>query len=76
MVQRLEDIPPRAAVLIDEAYLIFGARSAMTAAGRSVGTLVNLSRQRSWSLIFITQDSRQLDVNVLSQADTIWPPVL
>ena len=71
VVQRLEDIPPRAAVLIDEAYLTFGARSAMTAAGRSVGALVNLSRQRSWSLIFITQDSRQLDVNILSQADVI-----
>ena len=71
VVQRLEDIPPRAAVLIDEAYLIFGARNAMTAAGRSVGALVNLSRQRSWSLIFITQDSRQLDVNILSQADVI-----
>ena len=58
-------------MLIDEAYLIFGARNAMTAAGRSVGALVNLSRQRSWSLIFITQDSRQLDVNILSQADVI-----
>ena len=71
VVQHLEEIPPRAAVLIDEAYLIFGARTAMTAAGRSVGALVNLSRQRSWSLIFITQDSRQLDVNILSQADVI-----
>ena len=32
---------------------------------------MNLSRQRGWSLIFVTQDSRQLDVNILSQADVI-----
>ena len=69
--QRLEDIPPRAAVLIDEAYAAFGARNSMTASGRGIGELVNLSRQRGWSLIFVTQDSRQLDVNVLSQADVI-----
>ena len=71
IVQRLEDVPPRAAVLIDEAYAAFGARSSMTAAGRSIGELVNLSRQRGWSLIFVTQDSRQLDVNILSPDDVI-----
>ena len=71
VVQRLEDVPPGAAVLIDEAYLAFGARNSMTATGRSIGELVNLSRQRGWSLIFVTQDSRQLDVNILSQADAL-----
>lgn len=71
VVQRLEEVPPHAAVLIDEAYLMFGARNSMTAAGRSVGQVVNLSRQRGWSLIFVTQDSRQLDVNVLSQTDVL-----
>ena len=71
VVQRLEEVPPGAAVLIDEAYAVFGARNSMTAAGRSIGELVNLSRQRGWSLIFVTQDSRQLDVNILSQADVI-----
>ena len=71
VVQRLEEVPPGAAVLIDEAYAVFGARNSMTAAGRGIGELVNLSRQRGWSLIFVTQDSRQLDVNILSQADVI-----
>ena len=71
VVQRLEDVPRGAAVLIDEAYIAFGARNSMTAAGRIIGQMVNLSRQRGWSLIFVTQDSRQLDVNVISQADVI-----
>jgi len=71
VVQRLEDVPHGAAVLIDEAYIAFGARISMTAAGRIIGQMVNLSRQRGWSLIFVTQDSRQLDVNVISQADVI-----
>lgn len=33
--------------------------------------MVNLSRQKSQSLIFITQESRQLDINVISQADCV-----
>ena len=71
VVQRLQDVPNKAAVLIDEAYLAFGARNSMTATGRGIGELVNLSRQRGWSLIFVAQDSRQLDVNIISQADVI-----
>ncbi len=33
--------------------------------------MVNLSRQRAQTLIFIVQEARQLDVNAISQADVI-----
>ena len=68
---RLEDVPPGAVVLFDEAYTRYNARESMTADGRGIGTAVNLSRQRVQTLIFIVQEARQLDVNVISQADVI-----
>ena len=58
-------------VLIDEAYLLMHTRSAMSDAGRSIGPMVNLSRQRGQTLIFIVQEARQLDVNVISQVDVV-----
>ena len=43
----------------------------MGAEGRNIGQMVNLSRQRQQTLIFIVQEARQLDVNAISQADVI-----
>ena len=71
IADRLEDVPPQAVVLIDEAYLQLHARSSMSEAGRGIGPAVNLSRQRGQTLIFNVQEARQLDVNVISQADVI-----
>ena len=64
-------MPPHTAVLVDEAYLHLHARNSMSGAGRSIGAAVNLSRQRGQTLIFIAQEARQLDVNVISQADVV-----
>ena len=68
---RLEDVPPKAVILLDESYIKYHARDSMSDEGRTVGQLVNLSRQRQQSLIFIVQEARQLDVNAISQADVI-----
>lgn len=67
----LEDVPTKAIVLLDEAYIEYHARGSMSAKGRSIGELVNLSRQKEQTLIFIVQEARQIDVNVISQADVI-----
>ena len=69
VVQDLRLIPQNAVVLVDEAYLQFHARNSMSEAGRSIGSMVNLSRQKGWSLIFVVQESRQLDLNIISQLD-------
>ena len=71
IVQRLEDAPHGAVVLLDEAYMTYHARGSMTADGRTIGQAVNLSRQRGQTLIFVVQELRQLDVNVVSQADVV-----
>ena len=56
---------------MDEAYLQLHARNSMSVAGRSIGTIVNLSRQHGQSLIFVVQEARQLDVDAIPQADVI-----
>ncbi len=70
-IDALEDVPQGSVVLLDESYLQYSARASMTAAGRGLGAIVNLSRQRGQTLIFIVHETRQLDVNAVSQADVI-----
>ena len=67
----LEEVPDGSVVLVDEAYLQLHARGSMSQMGRKIGELVNLSRQKRQTLIFVTQEARQLDVNVVAQADVI-----
>ena len=68
---RLEDVPPKAVVLLDEAYLQYHSRDSMSDEGRNIGSIVNPSRHRELTLIFIAQEARQLDVNAISQSDVI-----
>ena len=58
-------------VLLDESYLQLHSRASMNQAGRSIGNLINLSRQNRQTLLFVVPDARQLDVNVVSQIDVL-----
>ena len=71
VMDRLEDVPNGSVVLVDEAYLSLHARTGMSEAGRSIGNDINLTRQKSQSLLFVAQEARQLDVNVVAQADVL-----
>jgi hypothetical protein len=68
---RLEDVPQGAVVLLDESYLQLHSRASMSQAGRSIGNLINLSRQNRQTLLFVVPDARQLDVNIVSQIDVL-----
>lgn len=67
----LDDIPPGSTVLIDEAYISFHARDSQTRSNKDLSQVLNLSRQRDQTLIFVTQESRQVDRNMISVADVI-----
>jgi DNA-binding NarL/FixJ family response regulator len=71
MATSLEDVPPKAIVLVDEAYMPFHARSSMAAEAKAMSQLINLSRQREQTLIFVSQESRQIDRNIASSANVI-----
>ena len=70
-VPRFDDLPHDSVALIDEAYLTYHARESMSEKNRSVSQLLNLSRQRNQTLVFVTQEARQLDKNITSVADVI-----
>ena len=70
-MDRLDDVPPKAVVLVDESYLRYHSRATTAPKGRDIGSLINLSRQKEQTLLFIVQEARQLDVNIVSQMDVL-----
>ena len=70
-VDQLDQVPKDAVALIDESYLKFHSRSSMRSGNRSLGNMISLSRQKNQTLIFVVQEARQLDVNIISQADVL-----
>lgn len=71
IAQRLEDIPLKSIVLVDEAYLRYHSRESLKGASREMSRVVNLSRQRNQTLIFVTPEARQLDKNIASSANVV-----
>jgi hypothetical protein len=71
VVPSIEELPNDCVALIDESYILFHARSSMTARAKAMSQMINLSRQRRQTLIFVTQESGQIDRNILSTADVI-----
>ncbi|MFC1861607.1 hypothetical protein ACFLYL_05000, partial [Chloroflexota bacterium] len=71
VVPSIEDLPNGCIALVDESYIPFHARSSMTTRSKAMSQMINLSRQRGQTLIFVTQESGQIDRNILSSADII-----
>ena len=67
----LDDLPHDAIAIVDEAYIRFHARASMAAQSRAMSGIVNLSRQREQTLIFVTQEARQVDRNIASSASAV-----
>ena len=70
-IPALEDAPPDSIILIDESYLALHARSSSSQHSREISNLINLSRQRGQTLIFVSQEARQIDMNVASSANIV-----
>ena len=56
-------------VLIDEGGILFNSRSAMSSANKLLSSLMLIARHKNISIIFISQNSSNLEVNILRQAD-------
>ena len=68
LVPTIEDLPPNCIALVDEAYLTYHARGSSAAASKDMSQTLNLSRQRNQSLLFVSQEARQVDKNIASSA--------
>lgn len=56
-------------VLIDEGGVLFNSRSSMSSANKMLSELILISRHKNISILFISQNSSNLEVNILRQAD-------
>jgi hypothetical protein len=56
-------------VLIDEGGIFFSSRDSMTNINKLLSELILISRHKNISILFISQNSSNLDVNILRQAD-------
>jgi len=56
-------------VLVDEGGILFSSRSSMSSANKMLSNLILISRHKNLSIFFITQNSSNLEINVLRQAD-------
>ena len=64
-----EDVENDSVVLIDESGISFSSRKSMSNANQLLSSLLMIARHKNISVLFITQNSSNLEVNVLRQAD-------
>ena len=67
----LEDVPPKSIALVDESYLRYHSRGSMAAESKAMSQLLSLSRQRELTIVLVSPDSRQIDINIASSATVI-----
>jgi len=67
----LDEVPPKAIALVDEAYLHYHARGSMAQESKAMSQLLDLSRQREQTIIFVSQEARQVDRNIASSANVV-----
>ena len=65
------NFPENSVVLIDEAYISFSARDSMNSKNRFMDFLNGLCRQKNLLIIYITQDSSRVDINIIRSVDIL-----
>ncbi|MBN2098108.1 MAG: helix-turn-helix domain-containing protein [Dehalococcoidia bacterium] len=70
-VANLEDTAAKSMVLIDEAYLRYHSRESLGPSSVLMSRILNLSRQRQQTLVFVSQEARQVDKNIASSASVV-----
>ena len=68
-VESTEQIKPNSYVLIDEGGILFSSRKSMTNANKILSDLILISRHKNLTILFISQNSSNLEINAIRQAD-------
>ena len=69
VVDDISQIKNDAFVLIDEGGVLFNSRDSMSNANKLLSDLILVARHKNLSILFISQNSSNLDINILRQAD-------
>lgn len=71
LVNAVSEIKNDSLVLIDEGGILFSSRDSMSDANKVLSDLLMISRHKNISIVFISQNSSNLEVNTLRQADVL-----
>jgi hypothetical protein len=69
VIESPEELKNDSHVLIDEGGILFSSRKSMSSANKLLSDLILIARHKNLSIMFISQNSANLDVNILRQAD-------
>lgn len=69
VIENVNELKNNAFVLIDEGGILFSSRNSMSNANKLLSGLILVARHKNLSVLFITQNSSNLEINVLRQAD-------
>ncbi|VVB68562.1 Uncharacterised protein [Candidatus Norongarragalina meridionalis] len=64
-----EDVPNGAVLLADEGGISFSSRESMSDANRLLSKLLFIARHKDISILFISQNSANIEINTIRQAD-------
>jgi hypothetical protein len=70
-VEKIDDLENDSIVLIDEGGILFSSRKSLSDANRLLSEILLIARHKDLSVIFISQNSSNIDINVIRQADYI-----
>lgn len=68
-VNNIEEIPNGYVVLVDEGGIFFSSRSSQSSANKILSSLLLVARHKDISVLFISQNSANLEINTIRQAD-------
>jgi len=68
-IENINEMPNNSFLLADESGIGFSSRSSMSSINKLLSDLVLISRHKDISIIFITQNSSNIEINTLRQAD-------
>ncbi len=69
VVDDIEQLHNDSIVLIDEGGILFSSRSSMAKPNKLLSELLLIARHKNLTILFISQNSSNLDVNIIRQAD-------
>lgn len=68
-VQSADEAPNGSFLLVDEGGIAFSSRSSQSSANKLLSSLMLVARHKDLSILFISQNSANLEVNAIRQAD-------
>jgi len=69
VIGNISKIKNNSFILIDEGGVLFSSRNTMSNANKLLSELILIARHKNLNILFISQNSSNLDVNILRQAD-------